>query len=125
MFRRIENYLNGIPEIPLMKAEINLPNGTKITIEGGPEEVLKVQKAFTPSHRSPKKKAKENFDSTGPKRKPSKVGPLSRIRGLIAENFFEEKRTMSSVIDTLKERAVFYKNSDISPSLIRLVKKKS
>lgn len=48
---------------------------------------------------------------------------MGRIRVLIGEDFFKEKKVIDEVRRILEERAIFYKNSDLSPSLIRLVKK--
>jgi len=107
----------------MTKAEINLPNGTKITVDGTPEEIIRIQQAFSDSPDSTSKKKQGYRDKGIPKKKPSKVGPLGRIRTLITEDYFKEKRTMEDVRKSLEERAIFYKHSDIAPSLIRLVKK--
>jgi len=107
----------------MAKAEINLPNGTKITVDGTPEEIIKIQQSFSKEQGHKTKVNSIDEYNHIPKKKPNKIGPLARIRGIIQENYFKEKRTMDEVRKLLEEKAIFYKSSDIAPSLIRLVKK--
>jgi hypothetical protein len=107
----------------MAKAEINLPNGTKITVDGTPEEIIKIQGAFSRPSEYERKDSRVYGSKVIPKKKPNKIGPLGRIRNLIEEDYFKDKRTIEDVRKILEERAIFYKSSDIAPSLIRLVKK--
>jgi len=107
----------------MAKAEINLPNGTKITVDGTSDEIIKIQQAFSKNSESKPRKNYIYRNEGIPKKKPSKIGPLGRIRVLIGENYFKKKRTLDDVKKSLEEKAMFYKHSDIAPSLIRLVKK--
>ena len=107
----------------MVKAEINLPNGTKINIDGSPEDIIKIQQAISGHNEGKMKKISIDQGRYIPKRKPDKIGPLGRVRVLIEQDYFKEKRTMDNVRKLLEEKAIFYKHSDIAPSLIRLVKK--
>jgi hypothetical protein len=106
----------------MAKADIILPNGTRINIDGTPEEIIKIKESLT-NEESIQGKRKNVVKKNNSKKKLSKNGPLIRIRGLIEKDFFKEKRTIENVRKMLEEMAIFYKVSDISPSLIRLVKK--
>ena len=104
----------------MAKAEINLPNGTKITIDGTPEEIIKIKESLSNEQPTSTKK-KQVVNKNSMPRKVSKEGPLVRIRLLIEKKFFNEKRTIENVRKKLEEMAIFYKASDLSTSLIRLV----
>ena len=107
----------------MAEAEINLPNGTKINVKGTPEEIILIQQAFSKDSEHKSRKVSIDRNSSIPKSKPDKIGPLGRIRVLVVEDYFKEKRAIDDVRRLLEEKAIFYKSSDIAPSLIRLVKK--
>jgi len=103
-------------------AEINLPDGTKITIDGSVEDIMKIQQTFSLGSSAKDNQSEIDKSRNIRKKKTNQSGPLGRIRVLIGKDFFKEKRTIDEVKKTLQERAIFYKTSDLSPSLIRLVK---
>ena len=109
----------------MAKAQITLPDGTKIHLEGTPEEIISVQGALSQNSTDKRfsKKTKSPKRSPVNNRKPSKEGPMSRIRDLISEDFFKEKRKMDEVKIILEQKAIFYQASDLAPTLIRLIKK--
>jgi hypothetical protein len=107
----------------MAKAEIILPNGTKINIEGTSEEIIKIKEAITHEEKNYSKQNTSSIQKSSSSKRSSKEGPLVRIRNLIEDNFFKEKRTIEDVRKKLEEKAIFYKVSDLSTSLIRLVKK--
>ncbi len=106
----------------MAKADIILPNGTKISIDGTPEEIIKIKESLSSEKSQATKKRKISKKQNGSK-KISKEGPLARVRLLIEKDFFKQKRTLEEIRKRLEEMAIFYKVSDLSPSLIRLVKK--
>jgi len=109
----------------MAKAEIILSDGTKMNIDGTPEEIIKIKQSFIEFNI----KAKSNVSKITRKRSGSKSkilskeGPLSRIRDLIKNNFFKEERNIEDIRKKLEEKAIFYQVTALSPSLIRLVKK--
>lgn len=99
------------------KANITLPDGTTVQVEGSAQEVAKLMalyampkatKAKATAARSPKKSA----------------GPLSHAVGLVDESFFDEPKDLKNVREKLEELGHIYENSDLSPTMLRLVKKK-
>ncbi len=106
----------------MAKANIILPNGTRIDIDGTPEEIIKIKESLS-NEETTQKRTRKAVKSNSSQKKPSKEGPLARIRNLIEKDFFKEKRAIEDIRKRLEEMAIFYKVSDLSPSLIRLVKK--
>jgi len=105
----------------MAKAEITLKDGTKMNIEGTPDEILEIKEKMEKSH-DPKSSPKnrdhiKNFSIKSP------VGPLGRINSLVQEDFFKEKRTIIDIKNKLEEKGIFYDSTSLSPTLLRLVKK--
>lgn len=110
---------------PLPKARLVLPDGTKLTIEGTPDQVAAVVGRVTGgqgdtgaeragqelSRRASKTRTKAN-----PK------GPIDHIRELVADDFFSTKRGLGDVKKTLEEGAHIYPITSLSPALFRLVR---
>ncbi len=93
----------------MAKATIALPDGTKVEFTGTPEELNHFLKT-----RSEKRGDKNNKKIIN--------GPAQRIRDLIAENYFIEKRTSSEILSKLSEKGHFYKSEGITTPLRRLCK---
>src|SRR5687767_6025250 len=117
------------------KAHVVLSDGTKVTIDGTPDEVASLlhkissppgqpdagrNQASTRRRRRSAAKGSAKTKTTKSKRK----GPTDYIRELMAENFFKTKRGLGEVKDKLEERAHIYPVTNLSPSLFRLVKAK-
>jgi len=105
----------------MVNAKITFPDGTQIDVEGTAEDIVKIKQRFDEKNDALKNKDTPN-KKTGQRIHSSK-GPLGRVRLLIERNFFEQKRTLQDVKSKLEEMAIFYRLSDLSPSLIRLVKR--
>lgn len=100
-----------------MQANIDRPNGTKIIIEGTPEEVERVLQLFQqPSadrvSRSPQPKTKQK----------AKTSLKALILELKEEGFFDEKRTKEDVTHALENGGHFYPDSSIGTRLLELVR---
>jgi len=111
------------------KANVVLPDGTKITIDGNPDEVAAVLKRIsgeTPrspgaggtKRRRPKGAKKRGSPRVSPK------GPADYIRGLVEDDFFKTKRGLGDVQKKLEQGAHIYPVTHLSPALFRLVKAK-
>lgn len=112
----------------MAKANLVLPDGTQVTVDGSPSEVAAVLERFGASAAG--KGARTPTDgrrNTSRKRQPAKpgrMGPTEYIRELKAGNFFRAKRTIAEVRDKLEEGAHIYPVTSLSAPLYRLVKQR-
>ncbi len=114
----------------MAKANLVLPNGTKVNIEGTPEEVaLLLAKFSQPVEASPvgKKAArKKKSPKTASKRlRTSRKGPQTLIAELADEGFFKSKRKIGDIQKKLEEKGHIYAITNLSPPLVRLTRKKT
>ena len=95
-----------------MKAKISLPDGVIVNLDGTPKEVLD----WTNEYRKtilPNTEEKNINDSI--------KGPQDRIRILISDNFFVEKRLIGDIQQMLEEKGFIYNTTHLSTPLKRLV----
>ena len=107
----------------MTKANIELPNGTKIIVDGTPEEVAKavqLMQGGLKAYSSPKRQRR----SAKSKRKSAsnKQGPAERIRNLMQEGFFKEPKSIQDVRHALAEKGHIYPITSLSTPLVRLVR---
>jgi hypothetical protein len=111
------------------KANVVLPNGTKVTIEGTADEVAGVLQRVSASSDSSRgtsdataqrRRRKTTTKTASAKRKAK--GPADYIRELMADDFFKSKRGLGDVQKKLEENAHIYPVTHLSPVLFRLVK---
>jgi hypothetical protein len=112
-------------------ANIELPNGTKVQIDGSPDEIARVLALYQqprgtpqPSSHEPapqpqrSKSRKARRPGAGPR---NRNGAIQHIRLLIAEQFFDERQTLAKVQVKLEEHGHIYSQNQISTPLRRLV----
>ena len=111
----------------MAKANLVLPDGTTVAIEGTAEEVAVLLGKFsqpgpeeTPVKPEKKKKRTAAGGSGGPRKK--KDGPTGLIKTLAEEDYFKSKRSISDIQKKLEERGHIYARTSISPCLTRLTK---
>jgi hypothetical protein len=114
----------------MAKADIKLPNGTHIQIDGGADDISSIIKLFNPSNPSPTdgsgKKHRRTKSNDSPKPQSAKrAGPQQRIEALASENFFKTKKTIADVQSKLEEQGHIYPQTHISTPLIRLARKRT
>jgi len=112
-------------------ANIELPNGTKVLIEGSPEEIARVLELYRqPSHAmivAPRRDVKKQRGGSGsPGARPDsssrgRTGIMQQLRFLISEQFFDARQTLSNVQSKLEELGHIYPQNQISTPLRRLV----
>jgi len=97
------------------KAIIELKDGTKVSVEGTPEEIAETKELMI---------VKEGKRLIRKEKKviPKKIGPISLILKLKEEKFFDKPRAIGEVKQKLEEKTYYYPSSSLSPALIRLVK---
>jgi hypothetical protein len=114
----------------MAKANLLLPDGTKVTIEGTSDEVSALLARFSTDQgkasgrRAPVSRRRSRSEAGPEGSKPKLEGPTEYIRDLIQEGFFKTKREIGHVRDKLEERAHIYPVTSISGPLYRLVKKR-
>jgi hypothetical protein len=111
----------------MAKASLVLPGGTKVTIDGSPDEVAMLLDRFSmkDAGSSPRRKATTKRRTGGKAEKATRVRPpgqMEYIRGLKDSSFFKTKREIGEVRDKLEEQAHIYKVTSLSTPLFRLVK---
>lgn len=115
----------------MAKANITLPDGTKVTIEGTTDEVAILLSRFSgTSEAAPaaakkkKRKKKKSSDGSGgaaTKRK----GPQTLIMELAKEDYFKSKRTIGDIQSKLEEKGHIYAQHSLSSPLLRLTRIKT
>ena len=114
----------------MAKANLVLPDGTTVTIEGTANEVAVVLSKFSQPNTvevAPKpNKEKPSIDtnkSGGSKKK--KDGPTGLITELADEDYFKSKRSIGDIQKKLEERGHIYAITSISSILTRLTKNRT
>ena len=101
----------------MAKANIILPSGAKVTLEGTPDEVQALLAPYANKERRGRRR-------TGKTRTSAVVGPKAHIRELMQDGFFKEKRSLKAVQDKLAENGHIYPQTSLSPRMIELTKEK-
>jgi len=119
----------------MAKANLILPDGTKVNIEGTADEVavllgkLSAQDTIRESKTTTKKKTKKKrkkaaIGNDGGANK-KQEGPTSLVTELVGEGYFKAKRTIGDIQKKLEERGHIYAQTSISPVLTRLTRKRT
>ena len=113
----------------MAKANITLPNGTKVTIEGSAEEVATLLSQFSgPSTAAPnatknkKRRTRKSTDTSPGTATKRRKGPQPLIAQLTDGDYFKSKRTMGDIQKKLEELGHIYAQSSLSSPLLRLTK---
>ncbi len=106
----------------MAKAHITTREGTKITIEGTPDEVAVVAAKLGggPTGVVPTSERKK----TGRHKEKVNVTPLNLISSLIDGGFFRKPKDLAAVKVSLEEMGHFYPVTTLSPTLLRLVRRR-
>ncbi|MCW5887053.1 MAG: hypothetical protein KIT07_02905 [Anaerolineales bacterium] len=102
------------------KASINLPDGTAVSVEGTEEQVARLLAIYKSSslQGAPARATTKSL-------KAPSSGPLQRIANLVDEGFFTKPKALGDVREKLREQGYIYKSENLSPSLLRLLKRKT
>ncbi|MBM4064066.1 MAG: hypothetical protein FJ266_00215 [Planctomycetes bacterium] len=108
----------------MAKANIDLPNGTKIQVDGSSEEIAKILHLYKDGAENrkidkPKNEAGYKTNKTG--RKKAKSGPKQYIRELKTDGFFKTKKSINEVQKKLEEKGHIYPMNELSTPLRNLV----
>jgi len=108
----------------MAKANLVLPDGTTVAIEGTADDVAILLSKFSQSSGAERKKHRSRTSSSGGTKK-KKDGPTGLIIELSNEGYFKSKRTLGDIQKKLEERGHIYAITTISPCLTRLTKKRT
>lgn len=114
----------------MAKADLVLPDGTRVRIEGSAEEVAVLLTKFSQPATAPpipaqvKEKRKLKKDKGGTARQ-KKKGPAGLIRELADEDYFKSRRGLSDIQRKLEQRGHIYAQHSLSPALLRLTQSKA
>ena len=104
----------------MAKAHITTKEGTKITIEGTPDEVAAITAKLGGAAKGG---ASDHKESRGRGRK-VKATPMGLLSSLIDGNFFRKPKDLGAVKAALEEMGHVYPVTTLSPILLRLVRKR-
>jgi len=110
----------------MAKANLVLPDGTTVNIDGTADEVAILLGKFSSQEPNSKRKTKRRKPT---KSKVSKArtktgGPTSLITGLAEEGYFKSKRTIGDIQKKLEEMGHIYSQQSISSPLFRLTRQR-
>lgn len=105
----------------MAKANITMPDGTKVQIEGTSDEITELVRRLQGSEgppRSPSSGAKE-------KTKRKRLRLVDLIENLIEKSFFRTPRGLSEVRDKLREIGHSYPLTTLSPAMLTQVRRRA
>ena len=110
----------------MAKANLVLPDGTKVTIEGTATEVATLLDRFSQmdsgTRRStPRARSGQARKKSGSAKK-LRRGPTGHILHLRDEGFFKSRRALPDIQRKLEEQGHIYAQTSLSPVMLRLVK---
>src|SRR6266436_4908922 len=113
----------------MVKADLVLPDGTKVVIEGAADEVAGLLERFSASPKSgsgsaSRKKPSQRSQTEGSSNRKKVAGAGPVVNKLAEENYFILKRTSGDVQKKLEERGHIFALSSISPALFRRSRKR-
>lgn len=104
----------------MAKAHITTKTGTKILIEGSPDEVAALVKELGDEKRAERRGAPSRREE---KRSVGKPTPINLISSLIDGGFFKKPKDLGAVKVALEEIGHYYPVTSLSPALLRLVRR--
>jgi len=101
----------------MAKLDIETKDGTKITVDGTPEEVSKILAMYK------EPTAQDNQESFKKFKKPAQGARptiTDVIRGLVAEGFFDKPKTLAEIKTELEQQGYFIPITSLSPRVLSL-----
>ncbi len=104
----------------MAKAQISTKDGAKITIEGTPDEVAALVARLDSSTTN----ANAPTGARHSKAKKIAASPINLVAELIEKGFFKKPKELNAIKLSLEERGHYYPVTTLSPTLLRLVRKR-
>lgn len=108
----------------MAKAKLTTKNGTSILIEGTPDEVAAMVMRLEGEVAGQRDKIKTASSRKAGVSASSKATPVNLISSLIDGGFFRKPKDLASVKSALEEMGHHYPVTSLSPTLLRLVRKR-
>ena len=112
----------------MAKANMVLPDGTKVAIEGTAEEVALLLARCSQVSSPPDRQMRKRKLQRSPRRKSQttkRAGPQTYIAELVTEGYFKSKRNLGDIQKKLEERGHIYAQTSLSPAMTRLTRKRT
>ena len=107
----------------MAKADLVLPGGAKVSVEGTPEEVRQVIESLSSMTSVTRRKRARRSISVRMDKKGG-TGATTRVRTLKEQGFFSQKRSLGDIVMRLKELGHVYRPQDLSSVLVRMTRDK-
>lgn len=109
----------------MARANLVLPDGTKVTIEGNATEIATLlnkisqpgEGTLTATRKQPTRSSKKSSSE-----KKTRTGPTGYIRRLRDEGFFKSRRSLPDIQRKLEEQGHIYAQTSLSPVMVQLVR---
>lgn len=108
----------------MANAKIDLPNGTKVVVEGTPDEIIKVVDALNSFTNATSDTTDVKAPPAKIPKKKEKIGLTGLLLELKDQGFFKEKRGMAEIRERLESEGYIYPMTTLAPILINLTKSK-
>lgn len=113
----------------MAQANLTLPNGTTVAIEGSAEEVAALLAQVSGPQGAPaargRRRGKKSARSVAKPTNSSRKGPQTLLQELADEGWFKSKRTIGEVQKKLEEKGHIYAMTSLSTPLLRLTRSKA
>src|SRR3989304_10007863 len=110
----------------MAQTDLSLGKGTKVHIEGTPEEVAELL-TLLGSEPKEKRRATAQKKATSSKKSPRRpkprtsAGPQTQIGNLISDRFFSSPKNLAAILNKLAEKGHIYDANEVSTPIRRLV----
>jgi hypothetical protein len=108
----------------MAKAHITTEQGTKITIEGTPQEVSALVGQLSYMGAQPTRHPNRRGIAKMPTHSREKATPVNLVSNLIDGGFFKKPKDLAAVKVALEELGHVYPVTTLSPVLLRLVRRR-
>lgn len=105
----------------MAKAHVTTESGTKIIIEGSPDEVASLVARIEGKTSS----RSQNETKSRQRKRAANIGPVALISELIDGGFFKKPKELSAIKLALEEQGHYYPATSLSPVVLRLVRRRS
>jgi hypothetical protein len=108
----------------MAKAQLTTKSGTKVTIEGSADEVADLLARFEGGVSPPRTASVASSVEMPARTKSATATPANLISELATAGFFATPKELNAIKVTLEEQGHFYPATTLSPTLLRLVRKR-